>query len=171
MRAETIISYFADDGTPFEQNKEACEIYDKLCAKTKTWLRRGTVMFWDALETYMNFDLIDYTFKDKTCYLDWLKKQLSCCHFIVINSQPGEEVWEDLWEFVYKYCPMSEVERVKLSRDYQEGDLLAYDVHDCKFHNFSLVARNTEITHSRLKLNLANHAMANRDKWEEISNG
>ena len=171
MRTETIVAYFADDGTPFKQNKDACEIYDKLCAKTKNWLRRGTVMFWDGSETYMNFELIDYTFADNLCYLDWLKKRLQYCHFIIVNSQPGEEAWEDLWEFVSKYCPISESESIKLKRDYKEGDLLAYDVPDCKFHNFSLVARNTDIIHNRLKLNLANHAMANRDKWEEISNG
>lgn len=169
MRTETIVAYFADDGTPFKQNKDACEIYDRLCAKIKTWLRRGTVMFWDGSETYMNFELIDYTFADNLCYLDWLKKRLQYCHFIVVNSQPGEESWEDLWEFVSKYCPLSEGESRKLRQDYKEGDLLAYDA-DCRFHNFSLVARNTEIIHSRLKLNLANHAMANRDKWEEISN-
>ena len=170
MVEKTLTLYFADDGTPCKENKDACKIYDELCQKYKRWLGRGTVMFWNGSEEYMNFELMDYTFADNLCYLDWLKKRLQYCHFIVVNSQPGEETWEELWEFVSKYCPLSENESIKLQCDYKEGDLLAYDVHDCKFHNFSLVARNTEIIHSRLKLNLANHAMANRDKWEEISN-
>ena len=170
MRAETTVSYFADDDTPFGQNKDACVIYDELCTKIKNWLRRGTVMLWDGSETYMNFELIDYTFADKLCYLDWLKKRLQYCHFLVVNSQPGKEDWDELWEFVSKYCPLSEGESIKLKQDYMEGDLLAYDA-DCRFHNFSLVARNTAVIHDRLRLNLANHAMANRDKWEEITNG
>lgn len=170
MRTETIVAYFADDGTPFKQNKEACEIYDKLCQKYKTWLRRDTVMFWDGYETYMNLELIDYTFADKLCYLDWLKKRLQYCHFIVVNSQSGEEAWEDLWEFVSKYCPLSEGESIKLKQDYKKGDLLAYDVHDCKFHNFSLVSRNTETIHNRLIQHLAGQALTNRAKREEISN-
>lgn len=170
MKTETVVNYFADDGTPFKQNKDACEIYDKLCAKTKTWLRKGTVMFWDGSESYMNFELIDYTFADNLCYLDWLKKRLQYCHFIVVNSQPGEPAWDDLWEFVSKYCSISDAESNKFRQDYKEGDLIAYDI-DCKFHNFSLVARNTEAIHNRLKQNLVDHAMANKDKWEEISNG
>ena len=166
MTEKTLTLYFADDGTPFKENKDACKIYDELCQKYKRWLGRGTVMFWNGSEEYMNFELMDYTFADNLCYLDWLKKRLQYCHFIVVNSQPGEEAWEDLWEFVSKYCPLSENESIKLKCDYNEGDLLAYDVHDCKFHNFSLVARNTEIIHNRLNQNLAKIALPNKDKWE-----
>lgn len=167
MRTETTITYFADDETPFKHDKEACEYYDNLCTKIKTWLRNGTVMFWDGSEAYMNLKLVDYTFTDNLCYLDWLKKRLSYCYFIVINSQPGEDAWEGLWEFVIKYSPLTKLEKIKFEKDYQEGDLIAYDITDCNFHNFSLVARNTEIIYKRLKLNLVNTAMENKDKWEE----
>ena len=165
MTEKTMTLYFADDGTPFKENKDACKIYDELCQKYKLLLGRGTVMFWDGSEEYMNFELMDYTFADNLCYLDWLKKRLQYCHFIVVNSQPGEEAWEELWEFVSKYCPLSESESTKLQCDYKEGDLLAYDS-DCRYHNFSLVARNTEIIHNRLNQNLAKIALPNKDKWE-----
>ena len=168
MTEKTMTLYFADDGTPFKENKDACEIYDQICRKYRLWLGRGTVMFWSPQEEYMNLELMDYTFADNLCYLDWLKKRLSYCHFIVVHSQPGEEAWDDLWEFVSKYCPLSEAESIKLRQDYIEGDLIAYDTHDCKFHNFSLVARRTAEMHERLNLNVANVAMANRDKWKDL---
>ena len=56
MTEKTMTLYFADDGTPFKENKDACKIYDELCQKYKLWLGRGTIMFWDGYEEYMNFD-------------------------------------------------------------------------------------------------------------------
>ena len=164
MRTENIVFYFADDGTPFNQDRDACEHYDRFCLKIKNWLQKGIIKFWDGSETYMNPKLIDYTFVDNLYYLDWLKKRLSYCYFIVINSQPGEDIWEDLWEFVSKYCPMSESEKIKIRRDYKKDDLIAYDVYDCKFHNFSLVTRNTEAIYDRLKLKLTDCMITNENK-------
>ena len=152
MTEKTMTLYFADDGTPFKENKDACKIYDELCRKYKNWLVRGVVKFWDGDEQYLNPELIDYTFADNLCYLDWLKKRLQYCHFITLEAQPGDELWETLWEFVSKFCPLSDSERTKLERDYSTGDLLAYDI-DCRFHNFSLVARNTEEIYKRLTSN------------------
>lgn len=164
MRTETITLYFAEDGTPFNQDKEACEYYENFCIKIKTWLQKGLIRFWDGSETYLNSKLINYTFTNNLCYSDWLKKRLSYCYFIIISSQPGEELWEDLWEFVSKYCPMSESERIKISRDYKKDDLIAYDVYDCKFHNFSLVARNTETIYDRLLQSFTDCIVAAEDE-------
>lgn len=161
MREETVVSYFADDGTPFKQNKEACIIYENLCTKVKSWLHKGTIMLWDGSESYMNPELLEYTFTDGLNYFDWLKKRLQYSYFIKIKSQPGKEDWEELWEFVFKYCPLSESELIKLKRDYVEGDLLGYDV-DCRFHNFSLVSRRTAEVCDRLNASLARFALADR---------
>jgi hypothetical protein len=161
MREETVVSYFANDGTPFKQNKEACIIYENLCVKVKNWLHKGTIMLWDGSESFMNPELLEYTFADKLNYFDWLKKRLQYCYFIRVNSQPGKESWEDLWEFVSKYCPLSESESIKLKQDYIEGDLLAYDV-DCRFHNFSLVTRKTTEVYDRLNSSLARFVLSDR---------
>ena len=64
MRTENIVFYFADDGTPFNQDRDACEHYDRFCLKIKNWLQKGIIKFWDGSETYMNPKLIDYTFVD-----------------------------------------------------------------------------------------------------------
>lgn len=163
MREEQFTEYIADDGTPFEQNKEACIIYENLCVKVKNWLHKGIIMFWDGFESYMNFELLEYTFADRLNYFDWLKKRLQYCHFIRINSQPGNEGWEELWEFVSKYCLLSESESIKLKQDYIEGDLLAYDV-DCRFHNLSLITRKTTEVYNRLNSSLARFVFS--DKYE-----
>ena len=47
MREETIVSYFADDGTPFEQNKDACKIYEELCYDKNFPL--GTIFDWRSI--------------------------------------------------------------------------------------------------------------------------
>lgn len=169
MTEKTLTLYFADDGTPFKENKDACQIYDKICQKYKLWIGRGKVMFWSHQEKYMNFDIMDYTFKDDKCYLDWLRDTLtSTCGFVVINAARTDEDFEELFEFVSKYCGFGESEERKIKPDYQEADLLAFDSQDCRFHNFSLVARRTAEIHERLNLEVANVAMANKDKWSEL---
>ena len=157
MTEKTMTLYFADDGTPFKENKDACKIYDELCQKYKLWLGRGTVMFWDRYEKYMNFDLMDYTFQDKKCSLDRIRETLiESCGFIIINVSRDDDNFEDIFEFVSKYCGFGETEERKIKSDYQEGDLLAFDLSDCRFHNFSLVSRRTAELDDRLKLELAN---------------
>ena len=40
MREEVITRYIADDGTPFEENKEACKVYEDLCHKLNCCLEK-----------------------------------------------------------------------------------------------------------------------------------
>lgn len=166
MREEHITRYIADDGTPFNENKEACKNYEDLCHKIKLLLGKGTVMFWDHYEKYMNFDLYEYTFQNETSYLDWLLNRLSAdCGYIVVNVHPCSAEWADVWEITKLYSGMGN-EAIRIENTYQEGDLLVYDCLDRKWHNISLVERNYKATKERLNLAVANLAMANRDKWE-----
>ena len=156
MREETIVSYFADDGTPFEQNKDACKIYEELCQKYKTWLRRGDVMFWNHYSKYINFDLIDYTFANDTAYLDWLLNRLRTeCGYIVVNVHPCSAEWSAIWEFAKLYGNIGS-ECDKIEKTYCVGDLLNYDERDSKWHNLSLLQRNV----TRLQENLMNDVAA-----------
>ena len=82
MRTENIVFYFADDGTPFNQDRDACEHYDRFCLKIKNWLQKGIIKFWDGSETYMNPKLIDYTFVDNLYYLDILLMLFYLCYII-----------------------------------------------------------------------------------------
>lgn len=154
MRTETKELYFADDGTPFEQNMLACIKYDHICAQYKEWLRSGKVMFWSKEEQYLNYDLIEYEYQNNTNYLDWLKNRLNNIGFIVIDSQEDQEDWQDIWEFVISNTALSTREQIKIPIFYEAGDLLAFDCQDCLFHNMSLVIRNATACDKRLKENL-----------------
>ncbi len=161
MREETIVSYFADDGTPFEQNKDACKIYEDLCHKYKTLLYKGDVMFWNHYSKYINLDLVDYTFANDTAYLDWLLNRLRTeCGYIVVNVHPCSAEWTEAWEFAKLYGNMgSECDRIE--KTYQVGDLLAYDERDCKWHNVSYMSRNIKTTHDNLLNDVAAKCIAN----------
>lgn len=143
MREETLTRYIADDGTPFVENKLACQQYEMLCNKYKDWLRTGKVMFWSHCGEYLNFDLCEYTFTDRVCYLDWLKKQLSTgIGYLIIHTQPGEDTWDSIWEFVVKYCVIDSDTVRKIEASYKKGDMLNYDANDCRFHDIDFVVRN-----------------------------
>ena len=154
MKEETVVQYTAEDGTPFGKNKLACQNYEALCSKYREWLRSGKVMFWSKEEDYINFSLIDYTYQDGNNYLDLLKRVLQNSGFLIIDSQPDREDWEELWEFVTNYVILSATEQRKIPYFYEAGDLLAFDCQDCCFHNMSLVIRRASACDKRLKENL-----------------
>jgi hypothetical protein len=154
MREETIVKYIADDSTPFKDRLD-CLHYEKLCEKYKKWLSNGKVMFWSHSEAYMNLDLCDWTFKDNTNYLDWLRKQLSLgCGYVTIQQHPCSEDWEEIWEFVVSYLLIDKNSARKLEPTYCLGDLLVYDQQDCRFHNIDLVIRNANTTKEKLINNI-----------------
>lgn len=168
MREETIIKYIADDGTAFKDRLD-CLNYEKLCEKYKKWLADGKVMFWDHSENYINFDLCS-SYEGVTYYvnyLDWLKKRLSTgIGYIMINENPCSSSWISVWEFVVKFCNFGTDEIEKIEPTYREGDLLNYDLRDCRFHNIDLVIRNATAAKDRLVKDLA-HKAFNAGKEEE----
>lgn len=151
MRQETIVHYFAEDGTPFDTNKLACQSYETLCIKYKKWLQDGKVMFWDHYENYINFELCDYTFTDNICYLEWLRKKLSKdVGYLIIHEHPCSEAWTDIWDFVVSYCIIDKDVAKKIENTYCEGDMLNFDVCDGKFHNIDLVTRRAKAVKERI---------------------
>lgn len=168
MREETLTRYIADDGTPFVENKLACQQYEMLCNKYKDWLRTGKVMFWSHCGEYLNFDLCEYTFTDRVCYLDWLKKQLSNIGYMIIHSQPGDEDWDFLWEFVVKYCAIDSGTARKIEASYQKGDMLNYDEQDYRFHDIDFVVRNAKEIKDKLIDTIASDFIKRHMVKEEI---
>ena len=151
MREETVVNYIADDGTPFEVNKIACQHYEMLCNKYKQWLQDGKIMFWDHYGNYLNFELCEYTFADNTSYLDWLRKRLSTgVGYLMIHEHPCSEAWTELWEFVVSYCLIDKSTAKKIEPTYCEGDMLNFDAQDCKFHNIDLVTRRAKAVKERI---------------------
>lgn len=160
MREETVIKYIADDGTPFNED-EACQQYEKLCAKYKNWLKDGKVLFWSHAGKFMNIDLCDSAFN----YLDWLKEQLSSnCGYVSINEHPCDKAWAVIWEFVVKYLNIDNSTSRKIEPNYRVGDLLAYDMQDCKFHNIDFVARNVAVTKKILMNEVPNQTIKEIDE-------
>ena len=156
MREETIIKYIADDGATFKTSLD-CLHYEKLCERYKKWLSDGKVMFWDPYEKYINFDLCKGAVNKN--YLDWLKERLSTgVGYILINEHPWGEGWAEIWEFVVKYCLFDTVTIKKIESTYCEGDLLSYDLNDCRFHNIDFVMRNAKAMRDRLMKDFAHKA-------------
>jgi hypothetical protein len=146
MRKETVVKYFADDGTPFEGNDLACKNYEALCDKYKTYLRKGRVLFWSHAKQCLNLELCDFAFdvNTNTSYLDWLFDRLrgDCC-YIMVNASLDTSDYNELWEFATLYGNVG-VEADRLKKDYIAGDLLALDFPICKWRNMSLAKRNIE---------------------------
>ena len=86
--------YFADDGTPFEENKEACEAYDFVYHKVYKMISQGKVVFWNYKNEFLNDKLLNYKWNtdDKLCYCDWLIKQLKNIAYIrvMVDTQTPE---------------------------------------------------------------------------------
>jgi hypothetical protein len=70
MHKEVKELYFADDGTPFEENKEACEVYDTLYYKLYKMIEHGKVLFWNYSGKFVRDQLLNYKWNtvDKLCY-------------------------------------------------------------------------------------------------------
>ena len=166
------VLYFADDGTPFEENRAACEVYEKLCIHYRRLFVRGDIMFWDHYENYMNYKFAEYAYKDDNCsYLDYIIKTLkTSCGYFIINEVPEGMVLEDVWEWLSKSCCIGEFDLSRIKTDYQFGDLIAFDQQDSRFHNFSLVARRTAEVEKRIKVKVANEAIKYRALAEELVN-
>jgi hypothetical protein len=166
------VLYYADDGTPFEENRTACEIYEQLCARYRKLLVRGDIMFWDHCENYLNFKFYEYTYNDSTgSYLDNLLKTLkTSCGYFIINEVPGGMTLDDVWEYLSKACCIGDFDLKRLKADYQFGDLIAFEQQDCRFHNFSLVARRTSEIEKRIKIKVANEALKHKTVLEELRN-
>ena len=166
MREETIVNYFAEDGTPFEQDKNACIVYENLCKTYKEWLAKGIVMFWNHYSKYLNFDLLDYTCTNNNSYLDWLRERLSTeCGYLVINVHPCSNEWTDVWNFTKLYTNMGS-ELLLLEKNYCIGDLLNYNEADCKWHNASLFQRNV----TKKQEDLMNDVAAKGISYQERTN-
>ena len=150
MKEITFTKYIADDGTSFEDSL-SCLQYEKLCAKYKQWLQERKVTFWSHSGEFMNPDLTNGTAN----YLDWLNKQLlNTCGYVAIKEHPCDKAWPAVWEFVVKYLNIDNSTADKLEPNYQMGDILAHDLRDCKFHNITFVARNSETIKKTLMDNL-----------------
>ena len=160
MKEKTIVKYIADDGVSFNDRMD-CLHYEKLCEKYKKWLADGKVMFWDHSENYINFGLCGCDVEGIN-YIDWLKQQLSIgIGYIRLNENPCSSAWIAIWEFIVKFCGFDSTEVKKIEPTYHEGDLLVYDLQDCKFHNIDLVIRNADATKKRLMKDLAHKAFNN----------
>ena len=162
MREETIVEYIADDGTPFNTDRYACQQYEVLCQKYKEWLRTNKVVFWSHYKKYMNPDLTEYSFGegDGVNYLDWLKQRLPYgCGHVVINEHPCSGAWAEVWEFVTKFLAMDSSTIHKLEPTYRLGDILSFDERDCKFHNIDYVARNVMALRKSLSLDCADSSI------------
>ena len=167
MTEETVVNYFAEDGTPFEQDKDACIVYENFCKTFKEWLVKGTVMFWNHYSKYLNFDLLDYTFVDNTSYSDWLLKRLKTeCEYLVINVHPCSDEWTDVWNFIKLSTNMGS-ECLLLEKTYCIGDLLNHNEADHKWHNASLFQRNVAKKQEELMNDVAAKGI---DYQERINN-
>jgi hypothetical protein len=167
MREETIVKYIADDGVAFKDRLD-CLHYEKLCTKYKNWLYDGRVKFWSRSEKYLNFDLWagdpDAT---KYNYIDWLKQRLSNdVGYIIINEDPNETGWANVWDFIVKFCNFDEDDIRRIETTYCKGDLINYDWSDCGFHNISHVVRNVLATKETL-MSSYTQELYKRDKEEE----
>lgn len=144
MKTETKELYFADDGTPFEQNKEACEAYDKVYHKVYKMIWYGKVLFWTYKNEFFNEKLLSYQWneKDKLCYYDWVKKQLEniSCIRIVADTQTSE--FDEIWDFLRGLVNFDNSRERQLYNNYETGDLIMLNPYTCRYENVSDLARS-----------------------------
>jgi hypothetical protein len=77
---------------------------------------------------------------------------------------------DDVWEDLSKACCIGEFDLKRLKADYQFGDIIAFEPQDCRFHNFSLVARRTSEIEKRLKVKVANETIKYGAHAEDLVN-
>lgn len=142
MKTETKKLYFADDGTPFGENREACEAYDQVYHKV--YKMNGRVLFWNYKNEFFNAKLLTYKWneKDKLCYYDWVKKQLEniSCIRIVVDIQTPE--FNEVWDLLCGLVNFDNSREHQLYNNYETGDLIILNPHTCRYENVSDIARS-----------------------------
>jgi hypothetical protein len=150
MRNEQTVKYFAEDNTPFGEDREACLKYEALCKSYKGFISKGLVQFWHHSGKFLNPELIDFVYTDKTCYLDWLKSRLSTCGYVSVLLDPQSPDWDAVWEFIVEYLRMDRSSSQQLVKHYVAGDLLVFEAYDCCFHNATQANREYSRVVARL---------------------
>lgn len=146
--------YFADDGTPFEENRLACEAYDYVYHKIYSLIEYGKVLFWNYKCELVNKNLLDHKWntEDKLCYYDWLKKQLEHVAYFTILIGTDTSEFEEAWGLVTGLLCLGSSKVDKLYAKYRPGDLCMFDTQSCRYINQDDIVRETQA----LKEQLAN---------------
>ena len=146
MRKELKELYFADDGTPFEENKEACEAYDIVYHKVYKMIWHGRVLFWNYNNEFFNDKLLTYKWneKDKLCYYDWVKKQLENISCIKIVVDPHTPEFDEVWGLLCGLVNFDNSRVRLLYEHYETGDLIMFNQHTCRYENVSDIVRSTK---------------------------
>ena len=142
MKTETKKLYFADDGTPFGENKEACEAYDQVYHKVYKMIWYGKVLFWTYKNEFFNEKLLSYKWneKDKLCYCDWVKKQLENISCIRIMTEQLPE-FDEIWDLLCGLVNFDHSQERQLYNRYVSGDLIMLNPHTCHYENVSDISR------------------------------
>lgn len=143
MRKEKIEVYFADDGTPFNENREACEVYDALYHKVHRLIEYGKVLFWNYKGELVRSQLLDYTWNadDKLCYYDWLKKQLFNVAYFRISVDRASAEFDEVWDLLRGLLNLDSSREPTLYVNYQTDDLCMFDPSVCRYVNQDDIAR------------------------------
>lgn len=152
MHKELKELYFADDGTPFEENKEACEAYDIVYHKVYKMIWYGRVLFWNYNNEFFNDKLLTYKWneKDKLCYYDWVKKQLENIGCIRVVADPGTPEFDEVWDLLCGLVDLSNSREQQLYSNYKTGDLILLNPGTHRYENVSDIARCTEMIQKEL---------------------
>lgn len=144
MTEKKLVSYFADDGTPFGENKEACEAYDTVYKKVYKMIWHGRVLFWTYKNEFFNDKLLTYQWNDtdKLCYYDWVRKQLENIGSIRIVADTGTPEFEEIWGLLCGLVNFDSSRERQLYNNYETGDLLMLNPHTCRYENVSDLARS-----------------------------
>lgn len=162
MRSENVTLYYADDGTPFKDNKLACETYEKICHRTKQLIMSGKLKFWGTLDTstgkckYLLNELLDFGFnpKEKLCYLDWLRQQLKQVRFFAIclkNYKEAVDELDECWEFLKNYLKIDDCDIRIIKTHYQNCDVCQYVEENCAWTNLDGNIRSAETLRNMLE--------------------
>lgn len=147
MQSETVTLYYAEDGTPFKDNKLACEAYEKCCVKIRQLIMSSKIKFWSSSGKRLINELLDiYSFDKETkkCYLDKVKDVLkNGCEFfsIYLNREEYENLcefdaaFESVWEITQKYLRIDDCDLRMIKHYYNNGDVCQYDSHNCCWIN------------------------------------
>lgn len=144
MKKETKELYFADDGTPFEENKEACEAYDIVYHKVYKMIEYGKVLFWNYKGELIWSQLLNYTWNkdDQLCYYDWLKKQLKNIGYFRVTVATGTAEFEEVWSLLHGLLNLDSSRERTLYNNYETGDICMFDAYICRYVNQDDVCRS-----------------------------
>lgn len=144
MYKETRELYYADDGTPFEENKEACEVYDALYHKCFEMIEHGKVLFWNYKGELVRSQLLSYRWnkEDKLCYHDWLKKQLNNIMYFRINTDRASAEFDEVWNLLRSVVDFGNSRERILYNNYETGDICMLDELAHKYVNQDDIVRS-----------------------------